>query len=77
MNQYLRLDLVMTVGPVKRAVEVVGTSEVLRTAYASLGEVIEPRLTRGLPVNGGSGHTAAVLRLTNGVASRIILLGCA
>ena len=53
VNQYLRLDLAMKVGPIKQAVEVVGSSEVLRTADASLGEVIEPTLTRELPLNGG------------------------
>jgi hypothetical protein len=53
VNQYLRLDLVMQVGPVKQEVEVVGAAEMLRTADASLGEVIEPTLTKELPLNGG------------------------
>jgi hypothetical protein len=53
VNQYLRLDLVMQVGPVRQEVQVVGASEVLRTADASLGEVIEPTLTKELPLNGG------------------------
>jgi hypothetical protein len=53
VNQYLRLDLVMQVGPVKQEVEVVGGSEMVRTADASLGEVIEPTLTKDLPLNGG------------------------
>jgi len=53
VNQYLRLDLVMQVGLLKQAVEVVGAPEMLRSADASLGEVIEPTLTRELPLNGG------------------------
>jgi len=53
VDQYLRLDLVMQVGPVRQEVQVVGAAEVLRTADASLGEVIEPTLTRELPLNGG------------------------
>ena len=53
VNQYLRLDLVMQVGPVRQAVEVVGSAALLRTADASLGEVIEPTLTKELPLNGG------------------------
>ena len=53
VNQYLRLDLVMQVGPLKQEVEVGGSAEVVRTADASLGEVIEPTLTKELPLNGG------------------------
>jgi outer membrane receptor protein involved in Fe transport len=53
VNQYLRLDFVMQVGPMKQAVEVVGSAALLRSADASLGEVIEPTLTKELPLNGG------------------------
>ena len=53
VNQYLRLDLVMEVGPLKAEVQVVGSAALLRTADASLGEVIEPTLTKDLPLNGG------------------------
>jgi len=53
VNQYLRLDLVMQVGPLRQEFRVVGAPEVLRTADASLGEVIEPTLTKELPLNGG------------------------
>jgi len=53
VNQYLRLDIVMQVGPLKQEVEVVGSAGLLRTADASLGEVIEPTLTEELPLNGG------------------------
>jgi len=49
VNQYLRLDLVMQLGALKQEIEVVGASEMLRTADASLGEVIEPTLTKELP----------------------------
>lgn len=53
VNQYLRLDLVMQVGSLRQEVQVIGASEMLRTADASLGEVIEPTLTKELPLNGG------------------------
>jgi len=53
VNQYLRLDLEMQVGAMKEEVQVVGSAEMLRTADASLGEVIEPTLTKELPLNGG------------------------
>jgi len=53
VDQYLRLDFVMQVGPLKQEVQVVGAREMLRTADASLGEVIEPTLTKELPLNGG------------------------
>jgi hypothetical protein len=53
VNQYLRLDLVMQVGTFRQEVQVVGAAEMLRTADASLGEVIEPTLTKDLPLNGG------------------------
>ena len=53
VDQYLRLDFVMQVGTLKQEVRVVGGTEVLRTADASLGEVIEPTLTKELPLNGG------------------------
>ena len=53
VNQYLRLDLVMQLGALKQEVQVVGSAGLLRTADASLGEVIEPTLTKELPLNGG------------------------
>jgi hypothetical protein len=53
VNQYLQLDLAMQVGQMKEEVQVVGSAEMLRTADASLGEVIEPTLTKELPLNGG------------------------
>lgn len=53
VNQYIRLDLVMQVGALKQEVEVVGSAALVRTADASLGEVIEPTLTTELPLNGG------------------------
>ncbi|MDR3676171.1 MAG: carboxypeptidase regulatory-like domain-containing protein, partial [Acidobacteriota bacterium] len=52
VNQYLRLDLVMQVGPMTQQIQVVGSASLLRTADASLGEVIEPTLTKELPLNG-------------------------
>ena len=53
VNQALRLDLTLKVGQVTEHVEVVGSIAMLRTADASLGEVIEPTLTHELPLNGG------------------------
>jgi hypothetical protein len=52
VNQALRLDLSMKVGPMSQHVEVVSSVQMLRTADASLGEVIEPTMTRELPLNG-------------------------
>ena len=52
VNQYLRLDLSMRVGRLTQEVQVVGSASLLRTADASLGEVIEPTLTKELPLNG-------------------------
>lgn len=52
VNQYLRLDLTLQVGPLTQNVQVVGPVQMLRTADASLGEVIEPKMTQELPLNG-------------------------
>jgi len=52
VNQALRLDLTLKVGEVTQRVEVVDSIQMLRTADASLGEVVEPTLTRELPLNG-------------------------
>jgi len=52
VDQALRLDLTLKLGPVSQHVEVVSTGQMLRTTDASLGEVIEPTLTRQLPLNG-------------------------
>jgi len=52
INQALRLDLTLEVGEVSQHVQVVDSVQMLRTADASLGEVIEPTLTQELPLNG-------------------------
>ena len=52
VNQYVRLDLTLKVGAISQEILVVGSAQMLRTADPSLGEVIEPTLTRELPLNG-------------------------
>jgi hypothetical protein len=52
VNQNLQLDLTLGVGEVSERLEVVGSAQMLRTADASLGEVVEPTLTQQLPLNG-------------------------
>ena len=52
VDQTLRLDITPSLGKVSQHVEVVGAVETLRTTDASLGEVIEPVLTKELPLNG-------------------------
>jgi hypothetical protein len=52
INQALRLDLTLKLGEVSQSVEVVDSAQMLRTADASLGEVVEATLTQQLPLNG-------------------------
>ncbi|HXI41095.1 MAG TPA: carboxypeptidase regulatory-like domain-containing protein [Bryobacteraceae bacterium] len=52
VDQQMRLDLTLRLGPEKTSVEVVGSAEVLKTSDASVGEVIEPKSIRELPLNG-------------------------
>ncbi len=52
VNQALRLDFGLQLGQTNQRVEVVGAVQALRTTNASLGEVIEPTLTKELPLNG-------------------------
>ena len=52
INQALRLDLSLKLGEVSQTVEVVDSAQMLRTADASLGEVVETTLTQQLPLNG-------------------------
>lgn len=52
VDQALRLDVTPSLGKVSQHVEVVGAGGTLRTNDASLGEVIEPTLTKDLPLNG-------------------------
>ncbi|MGO9273920.1 MAG: carboxypeptidase-like regulatory domain-containing protein [Terriglobia bacterium] len=53
VSQALRADVSLKVGQVTQHVDVVSSAQMLRTADASLGEVIEPALTSQLPLNGG------------------------
>jgi len=52
VGQQMRLDMTLHLGPEKTSVDVVGRAEVLKTSDASVGEVIEPRSIRELPLNG-------------------------
>jgi hypothetical protein len=52
VDQQMRLDMTLRLGPEKTSVDVVGRAEVLKTSDASVGEVIEPRSIRELPLNG-------------------------
>lgn len=61
VNQALRLDWTLRVGPVSEHVDVVAAPETLRTSDATLGEVIEPSLVHDLPLNGR--HTLALALL--------------
>ncbi|MHB8652257.1 MAG: TonB-dependent receptor [Terriglobia bacterium] len=53
VDQALRLDLTLKIGQVTQRVDVEDSVQMLRTTDASLGEVIEPTLTKELPLNGG------------------------
>lgn len=48
----VRLDLTLQVGAVQEVVEVSGTAVLLESQSASLGQVIEEKRTRDLPLNG-------------------------
>ena len=52
VGQKLVIEIGLKVGPVTQGVEVLGGREVLHTADASVGEVIEPKSIRELPLNG-------------------------
>jgi len=52
VGQRLGLDINLRVGSVKEGVEVKAANDVLRTTDASVGEVIEPKSIRELPLNG-------------------------
>src|SRR5258708_1872488 len=52
VDQQVRLDLTLHLGSEKTSVDVVGLAEVLKTSDASVGEVIEPKSIRELPLNG-------------------------
>ena len=52
VGQKLAVDILLTVGEMKQGVHVTAESEVLRTADASVGEVVEPQSIREMPLNG-------------------------
>ena len=52
VGQQLTLDLDLKITDVSTTVEVKGEAAVLRTADASVGEVVEPKSVRSLPLNG-------------------------
>jgi hypothetical protein len=52
VGQKLAIDITLTVGTVTQGVRVTAGSEVLRTADASVGEVVEPQSISQLPLNG-------------------------
>jgi hypothetical protein len=52
VGQKLELELNLKVGPVEQGVDVIGSAQVMKTTDASVGEVIEPKSIRELPLNG-------------------------
>jgi carboxypeptidase family protein len=52
VGQQMRLDLALSVGEKREAVDIVGRAEVLKTSDASLGEVVENKSVEELPLNG-------------------------
>src|SRR6185369_2521608 len=52
VGQRLGLEITLKVGSVEQGLEVTAARDVLRTTDASVGEVIEPKSIRELPLNG-------------------------
>lgn len=52
VGQQMRLDLMLKLGEKVETIDVVGRAEVLKTNDASLGEVIETKSVKELPLNG-------------------------
>ena len=67
VNQTAQVDVRLEIGQVADTVEVVGEAPVVNTSNATVGEVIENRRVRDLPLN-GRGALALTL-LTSGVIS--------
>lgn len=61
VNQQMRLDVPLSLSAYTQQVEVVAQSEMLKTTDASLGEVIEPKMVRDLPLDGGHLLSLALL----------------
>ncbi|HEX2456158.1 MAG TPA: carboxypeptidase regulatory-like domain-containing protein, partial [Vicinamibacterales bacterium] len=60
-KQIARLDFKMSVGEIKENVEVTGTSPILQTETATVGEVISGNTTQSLPLNGRNTGQLALL----------------
>jgi len=52
VGQQMRLDVVLSLGQASESIDVTGSAELLKTADASLGEVVEQQSIRELPLNG-------------------------
>src|SRR5450755_374634 len=52
VGQQVRLEVALNVGTAQEKLEVVGQAELLKTSDASLGEVIESKSIKELPLNG-------------------------
>src|SRR5207302_1106831 len=52
VGQNLRLDLALTIGETRTTIETEGRAETLKTEDASIGEVVEAKSVRELPLNG-------------------------
>ena len=68
VNQRARVDATLEVGGLTEATEVVGLAPLTRTDSAELGEVIEERAVRELPLNGR--NFAPLVYLVPGVTAR-------
>ena len=60
-KQIVRLDFTMSVGAVQESVEVTGTSPILQTETATVGEVISGNTAQSLPLNGRNTGQLALL----------------
>lgn len=52
VGQNLALDIALKLGPVKEGIQVSSAADLLHTADASVGEVVEPESIQELPLNG-------------------------
>ena len=52
VGQRISIEIALTVGSVQQTTQVQSVAEVVRTTDATIGEVIEPKSVRELPLNG-------------------------
>src|SRR3954453_10304010 len=52
VGQHMTVDLTLTVTGIRESIAVVATAEILKTQEVSLGEVVDTRAVRDLPLNG-------------------------